>query len=250
MPVTRLIASTDKMSRSYFFKMEEIKSISEKIINAFSSGRCPVCAMLRKDEFDSLCYWVGQSGDKYKGSKERTKLLTTGGFCNYHFWKFQGINADYGSAAIGAELIERLIKILRNHNYENLIDAFKERKEDFKIWSLEGNTHCLICRELKKKEKRYLEELTDILQDNVHKAKYAESYGLCMPHFIKISDYIEDGLLTKFLFETEIAQMEKIKANAMNLIQKKDPPHCWEQTEDEKKSWFRAIEKIVGRSGA
>ena len=249
MPVTRLIASTDKISRSYFFKMEEIKSISEKIINAFSSGRCPVCAMLRKDEFDSLCHWVGQSDDKYKGSENRNKLLTSGGFCNYHFWEFQGISTHYGSASIGVELIERLIKILRDHNYENLTDAFKERKEDFKVWSLEGDAHCLLCRELKKKEKMYLKELAVILQDDGHKARYSESLGLCIPHFIKIVDYIEDDSLIKFLLETEISQMEKIKANAINLTQKKDPPLCWEQTEDEKKSWFRAIEKIVGRSG-
>jgi hypothetical protein len=70
-----------------------------------------------------------------------------------------------------------------------------------------------------------------------------------MPHFIKIADYIEDDSVMKFLFETEIAQMEKIKVNAINLIQKQEPPLCWEQTEDDKKSWFRAIEKIVGRSG-
>jgi hypothetical protein len=146
-------------------------------------------------------------------------------------------------------LLERLIKILRTHNYENLIDALKERKEDFKIWSFEGSTYCPLCRVLRKKEKRYLKELMVILQDDGHKAKYSESCGLCIPHFIKIVDYIENGLLIKFLFETQIAQMEKIKANAINLIQKKEPPLCWEQTEDEKKSWFRAIEKIVGRSG-
>ena len=229
--------------------MEEIKSISEKIIDVLSSGRCPVCVMLLQDEFDSLCYWVGQSAEKYKNSEDRIKLITSGGFCNYHFWKFQGINTYYGNAAIGAELIERLIKILRNHNYENLIDAFKEQKEDFKVWSLEGNTHCLLCRELKKKEKRYLKEFTVILQDDGHKTKYAESCGFCIPHFIKIVDYIEDRSLVKFLFEAQIAQMEKIKASAINLMKKKEPPLCWEQTEDEKKSWFRAIEKIVGRSG-
>ena len=230
--------------------MEEIKSMSEKISDVFSSGRCPVCAMLHKDEFDSLCYWVGRSDDKYKESEDRSKLLAAGGFCNYHFWQFQGINTKYGNANIGVELVERLIKIIRNHNYENFIDKFKDRKEDFKILPLEGNTRCLLCCDLKKKEKSYLKELTRVLQDKSYKAKYSESPGLCMPHLIKIIDYIEDDLLIKFLFETEIAQMEKIKANAINLIRKRDPPLSWEQTEDEKGSWFRAIEKIVGRNGA
>ena len=230
--------------------MEEIKSISEKIIDTLSSGRCPVCAMLQKDEFDGLCHWVGESAERCRGSEERIKLVTSGGFCNYHFWELQEINTNYGSAAIGAELIKRLIKIIGIHNHENLIVAFKDRKEDFQILSLEGNAHCLLCRELKKKEKRYLKELTVVLQDDGHKAKYAESYGLCMPHFIKIVDHIEDDSLAKFLFKTEIVQMGKIKVDAINLIQKKGPPLCWKQTEDEKNSGFRAIEKIVGGRGA
>ena len=229
--------------------MEQIKSMSEKVIDAFSSGRCPVCAMLRQDEFDSLCHWVGQSTEQYKGSGDRKKLLASGGFCNYHFWKFQGLNTNYGSAGIGLELIERLIKIFRTHDYEYLIDAFKEREKDFKVLSLEGNVHCPLCRDLKKKEKKYLKELTVMLQDNVHKTKYADGYGLCIPHFVKALDYIEDDSLIRFLFETEIAQLEKVKIDAANFIQKKEPPLCWQQTEDEKKSWFRAIEKIVGRSG-
>jgi hypothetical protein len=232
------------------FYMDEIKSIKEKILKAFSSGRCPICMMLQQDEVDGLCYWVGQSAEKYKDSEEKIKLITSGGFCNYHFWEFQRLNTDYGSAVIGVKLIERLIKIFQTHNYKNLIDAFRQRREDFKIWFFESNTHCPLCRVLKKKEKMYLKELKVILQDDVYKAKYAEGYGLCIPHFIKIMDCIEDDSLLKFLFETELAQMEKIKASAINLIQKKEPPLCWEQTEDEKKSYFRAIEKIVGRSGA
>jgi hypothetical protein len=226
------------------------KMDNKKIIESFLSGRCPICALLRQDEFDGLCHWVGQSDDKDKESEERKRLLASGGFCNYHFWEFQGISTHYGSASIGAELIERLIKVFQTHGFEDLVGAFKERKEYFKAWSLEGYTHCLLCRDIKKKEKRYLKELTVILQDDSYKAKYSESYGLCIPHFIKIVDYIEDGSLIKFLFETGLAQMGKIKADAINLIQKRESPLCWEQTEDEKKSWFRAIEKVVGRNGA
>jgi len=229
--------------------MEEIKGISEKTIEALSSGRCPVCAMLRQDEFDDLCHWVGQSAEQYRGSEEREKLVACGGFCNYHFWELHELNTNYGSASFGLVLIERLIQIFRSHDYEYLIDAFKERDEDFKVWSLEGNVHCPVCRDLKRREKKYLKELTSLLKDAVHKTKYADGYGLCMLHFIRALDYIEDVSLIKFLFETEIAQLEKIKANAGSFIQKKEPPLCWQQTEDEKKSWFRAIEKIVGRSG-
>jgi len=229
--------------------MEEIKSLCEKVIEALSAGRCPVCAMLREDEFNNFCHWVGQSAEQYRGSDERKKLLACGGFCNYHFWKLHEINTNYGSASCGHELIERLIQIFRSHDYEYLIDAFKERDEDFRVWSLEGSVHCPVCRDLKKKEKSYLKELIGLLQDSVYKTKYADGYGLCIPHFIKALDFVEDESLIKFLFEVETAQLERIKQDAANFIQKKEPPLCWQQTEDEKKSWFRAIEKIVGRSG-
>jgi hypothetical protein len=71
-----------------------------------------------------------------------------------------------------------------------------------------------------------------------------------MPHFLKIVNYIEDIQLSRFLFDTQLIQLEKIKSDAASFIGKKEPPLRWEQTEAEKRSWFRAIEKIVGRNGA
>jgi len=231
--------------------MEEIKSADERIIESFSSGRCPLCAMLRQDEFDSLCHWVGESAEQYKGSQDRKKLIASGGFCNYHFWEFQRLSTHYGSAGIGLELIDRLAKILRACDRRRLVDIFRKRNEDFKILSLEGEgADCLLCRDLKKNEQAYLKELTGVLKDSGYQTRYAKGCGLCLPHFIKIIDYVEDDTLLEFLFKAEISQLEKIKSDAMNFIKKRQPPLCWGQTEDEKKSGLKAIEKLVGRSGA
>jgi hypothetical protein len=49
--------------------------------------------------------------------------------------------------------------------------------------------------------------------------------------------------------ETEKKQLERVKMDALELIRKKNPPLRWEQTDDEKNSGFRAIEKLVGRRG-
>jgi len=35
--------------------------VPHRLVESLSSGRCPLCAMLRHDEFDSLCEWVGES---------------------------------------------------------------------------------------------------------------------------------------------------------------------------------------------
>ncbi|NLH15863.1 MAG: MFS transporter [Phycisphaerae bacterium] len=83
-----------------------------------------------------------------------------------------------------------------------------------------------------------------------HRLGYEKSCGLCIPHLMKGMEYFEDISILKYLYETEIDQLETVKTNTASFIKKMDPPLRWEQTEDEQKSWYRAIEKMVGRSGA
>jgi hypothetical protein len=67
---------------------------------------------------------------------------------------------------------------------------------------------------------------------------------------MKVINYIDDISFLKFLFETEIDQLEKVKTDAVGFVAKRYPPLRWEQTDNEESSWFRAIEKIISRSGA
>jgi len=230
--------------------MEETKDTRTRIIESFSSNRCPLCAMLQRDEFDSLCRWVGLSSESAKDSEQRKQLLTAGGFCNYHFWRFQQMSTHYGIAGIAVQLIEKLLQILRMHKQKYFADAIKYKGTRSKIWLSDNDVKCPLCRELDEKERVYLKELLAVLRHNEHRSRYEKSCGLCMPHLMKVIDYFEDVSLLKFLFETEIDQLEKTKADAANFVSKRYPPLRWGQTNNEKKSWFRAIEKIVGRSGA
>jgi len=222
--------------------MEEIKSASEKIAGSLSSGRCPVCAMLRQDEFDILCEWVGKSDDKYNGSNFRDRLLASNGFCNYHFWEFERISSHYGSARVASGLLEQLIRTLRTGKRENLAVALKERGPT-------GASRCPLCFDLEQKEIGYLRELEMMLREDMYKTMYLEGCGLCIPHFIKFLDYARNDSVVEFLFQSENSQTDKIRASAMNFISKRAPHRRGEQTEDEKKSYFRAIEKLVGRRG-
>jgi hypothetical protein len=72
---------------------------------------------------------------------------------------------------------------------------------------------------------------------------------LRVPHLIKTMEYVKDASVKLFLLETEQEQLKKIKNNAAALIRKINPPLRREQNEDEKKSYLRAIEKLVGRRG-
>jgi hypothetical protein len=192
--------------------------------------------MLRRDELNSLYQWVGQSGKNAKNSGQIRQLWDAGGFCNYHFWRFVEMSTHYGSANIGAQLIEKLLEILRTKKQKCPGNAIK-------------HAECPLCFELKEKEKEYLEELLVILKNQEGKLIYESSCGLCIPHYAKAIDYIDDDSLINFLYETEINQLKRIKTNAESFISKRYPPQRWGQTKDEKISWFRAIEKITGRGG-
>jgi hypothetical protein len=230
--------------------MEKTKDTRTRVVEAFSSNGCPICAILRRDEFDSLCQWVGQSGESDKNSERRKLLLSAGGFCNYHFWQFERMSTHYGSAGIAAQLIEKLLQLLRMHKQKYFADAIKYKGCHSKIQLNNNNAECPLCCELCEKERAYLKEILAILRQNEYRSRYEKSCGLCMPHLMKVIDYIDDISLLKFLFETEIDQLEKVKTDAVSFVSKRYPPLRWRQTEDEKKSWFRAIEKITGRCGA
>lgn len=223
--------------------MEETKDTRSRIIEAFSSDGCPVCTMLRRDELDSLYQWVGQSNNNAKNSERIKCLLDAGGFCNYHFWQFQEMSSHYGSANIGAQLIKKLLETIRADKQKYFADATKHSESHLRVWLIE----CPLCCELSKKERAYLKELLVVLTDNKYKTEYEQSCGLCIPHLMKITSYVDNDLLLGILYETEIYQLEKIKSDASSFVSKRYPPQRWKQTKDEKKSWFRAIEKIAGR---
>jgi hypothetical protein len=225
--------------------MEKTKGTHTRIIESFSSDGCPLCAILRRDELDSLYQWVSHSNNTAKNSGRIRQFLDAGGFCNYHFWQFQEVCTHYGIANIGAQLIEKLLEILGMNKQKCPDNALKHRKKISDPWFAE----CPLCFELKEKEGGYLEELLVILKHNGFNPVYEHSCGLCIPHYIKAINYIDDASLMVFLYETQIYQLERIRTNACSFISKRYPPQRWKQTEDEKKAWFQAIEKIVGRSG-
>ena len=211
-----------------------------KIVDAFLSGRCPICSLLRQDEFDLLCHWVGVSDEKHKTSNERARLLKSKGFCNHHFWEFERISSSYGSAGVGMGLIEEIIDILQREERGNRLSGLLEHYR---------NLDCPLCADMKEIEADYIKELISLLAFHDNRDKYAAGWGLCLPHLIQTVMQLKDDSIVSFLLETAKERLESVKSNAGDFIRKNAPPLRWEQTKDEENSGFRAIEKLVGRHG-
>jgi len=211
---------------------------NKKIADTFLNNRCQICALLQKDEFDIFCKWVGVSDEKFGLTKERARLLKSRGFCNYHFWQLTQINSNDGIAVICDGLIEKIANILRKEKVSRLLPALVKYRH---------GRHCPICDDLKKAEITYIKKFIALLDSN--KSQYEKKYGLCIPHLIQIAAYAKDSSLIRFLLDTEIKQLERLKTNAANFVYKKKKMLRGELTHDEKTSWFFAVEKLAGRQG-
>jgi hypothetical protein len=220
---------------------KEKRADSARLKEVLSRNECPVCSLLSDDEFDLLCHWVGKSGPEDGATEERIRLSDSNGFCNYHFWRFAKISGMYGNAVMSIDQIGKILNIPGfNGKGNNVIALLKDHIK---------NVRCPVCADLKDMESAYLEELMSLLNEEENKMKYAQGDGLCLPHLMLLSERKEAGPLLQFLIERESVQMGKIKADAVNLGKKRNPPLSWEQTRNEKRSGLRAIKKLVGRQG-
>jgi len=209
--------------------------------NTLGGELCPICALLRRGEFDLLCKWVGKSGLKDGATKERTRLLNSNGFCNYHSWELSKINSMYENAVISADLMKKI---------KGICALIKESKSIIgRLKDYYNSVACPVCVDLKELESAYLGELINLLDNNENRVKYAQGAGLCMPHLILLAEQARSDSLAKFLLKTEVSQLDKISIDAISLVNKRDPPLRWEQTEAEKDSWYVAFEKLTGRRG-
>jgi hypothetical protein len=74
-------------------------------------GRCPVCFLLRRNEFDELSRWVG--GD-VADQQNRERLEQAGGFCNSHFWRLNELHSPQSGSVVDDFIATRLFRSLRD----------------------------------------------------------------------------------------------------------------------------------------
>jgi hypothetical protein len=194
--------------------------------------------LLQKEEFEIFCKWVGVSDEKYGLTKERARLLKSRGFCNYHFWQLSQISSKAGIAVVCDGLIEKIINILRKEKGSRRLPALVKYR---------CGRHCPICDDLKKAENYIYKKFIALLDS--HKSQYEKKYGLCVPHLIKIAAHVKGRTLIPFLLDTKIKQLERLKLNASNFIDKKKKMLRGEISHDEEASWFFAVEKLTGSQG-
>ncbi len=205
---------------------------------ALHSGRCPVCFLLRQDEFEELRRWVGSGVDD---PQNRHRLDEAGGFCNAHFWLLRELHSPQSGSRVNEYLATRLLDWLR--------DPDRQDWSAQSVWLRQATALCPLCVRLDACETAHVRAFVAWLSESVAWSEYAESRGLCVPHLLRCQSVIQDPALRQHLHQAQAAQIERLQHEMRELVRKLAAGRRWDASRDEWLAWERATEKFVGRSG-
>ncbi len=212
-----------------------------KMHEGLEAGRCAICYFMEKDESELLIQWAG-AGEQIHDGLRNGEL-----FCNFHFWKLNKIANAVTMAALNGFLLELFVFESGNTDVrqtEVRLHAYQDRQGNSS-----GAALCPLCGRLVEREWAYIEALAKFLEDKDSMSMYERSRGLCMPHFIKVFLLEKDERVKERLKVIHESHITELIHELEEFIKKKDPPQKWERTEDEKLSYWRSLEKLVGRQG-
>ena len=177
--------------------------------------RCQVCERLDRIEID----YISEIQYQVTRNNNVKSDFVKKGFCNYHFWTISSLTTPEAVASMGAMLIE-------NNSF--------------------SPNSCLVCEHLKAKEIEFLNEfIKDVTATASGNADQSER-RLCQPHFRLIMKQL-DRDIAKYFSSMQKLHNEQLLRELKSFVEKRHSRH--ERDKNERTSWWRAIEKLVGRKG-
>lgn len=176
--------------------------------------RCSICERIDRSEFDYMSeiqYQVLRDGDI------KTKFIEKG-FCNYHFWSIASLTTPKAIASLG-------IMLIGNNSF--------------------SSNNCLICEHLKTKETEFLNEFINGINIASFENGGLSGSNLCQPHFRLIMKQL-DGEIAEYFSNIQKLHNEQLLRELKSFA---EGGNSLKRNKDERTSWWRAVEKLVGRKG-
>jgi hypothetical protein len=105
---------------------------------------------------------------------------------------------------------------------------------------------CPVCAERAAAEETALTELLDWLHTEEGRQIYAESRGVCLPHFRRLWAKVT-GELRSWLLQTQQDQLRRLSDDLQSYRQKRETLRRHAITPAEETAWATAVEKLAGR---
>jgi hypothetical protein len=194
---------------------------------AFGYRGCPICHVLDKDEYDFMAQLQYQT---IKEEKVRQDVVSSNGYCNFHFHQMARLASPVGNAILTRDLINAEIKEIEKGFFGPTL-----------------RIDCPVCRYAAEREEFYVKEFRVLLSEKSFQKEYEATDGLCRIHLKGVLNLLQEGELHQFMLASHIMHLNLLRIQLETFISKVRSTS--RDFKEEKNSWLVAIEKMVGKKG-
>ncbi len=197
------------------------------LVDAMKEKVCPLCLLIQKREYkyiDTLFYeLVNDPG-------VREKLRKSYGFCTKHAQLVKKMGKPLGMAII----------------YQDICSSAVERMEKGQVLSISGE-ECCICKVVDEVQEQYIHTFLRNFLNKKFQARYKQSFGLCMPHFLVVYSRLSEREEKNTFKEYQLHALREYLPELEEFIRKHDYRFSDKDFGKEALSWKKVVDKIAGK---
>ncbi len=257
----------DLVEENEFTKMKRGLSWVE-VKESLNTDGCPVCNTMSRSinkYFEFLLYEYALDASVHK------KTLASFGMCNTHTYLLKEAEEKLKSDGLNISVLyetlfqkeEKLLAKVEEKEFEEkkkLFAGFRKRR-DFTAYKKEilidlvGKGICPGYQHQKESESFYTHEIIRLCRDEEFRSKFeSDKILLCRRHFLFIINEAEETQPLKYLITEQKKKIHLLHRQLSGFIEKHDYRLKSGVTDDEKKSWEKALEyfgskKNINRDG-
>lgn len=208
--------------------------------DACAEPGCPVCRISLK----SVRSYLNSIMSGYvNNSTIRAKLRKAHGFCNKHaWWLHDGYGSVLGIAIIQHDIVKNVLDTI---NIPFRGRSTRKRARNL-LKHLRPSAECPACVHRREMEDIAIHTLLKYISDKDLTVALANSSGICLPHFLRALELVQNADTLKQLVDLEQRALAKLRDELAEFIRKNDYRFMGEGFGKEGNSWLRAISIISG----
>jgi len=177
----------------------------------------------------------------------RTELGNARGYCNTHAWRLpKSMWLKLSMAIFQQDIIETVLELLDTQSHRG--NAHQRARRLHK--RLRPTAECPACVDRRAVDDMLLRTLLECMVDPDLAPALTRSSGLCLPHFLRALELVQDTDALKALVTFERQKFIELRDELSEYIRKHDGPSRDEQSGDEGDILRRAIGMVSGELGA
>jgi len=188
---------------------------------------CLICHVLDKEETDFMAQLQYQI---IKEDKVRQDVVSSNGYCNFHFHQMARLASPIGNAILTRDLIVAEIKEIEKGSFGPAL-----------------RIDCPICNYADEREEFHVKEFRVLLPEKSFQKEYEATDGLCRIHLKRVLNLLQGGELHQFMLASHMMHLRLLRVELETFISKVRSTS--RDFREEKNSWLVAIEKMAGKRG-